>query len=256
MEGTDTAMNQQRFSYLLLHCVALICGFSILFWYIGPQALPVAAESFASIRIIHAAPDIGTVDVFMDGTKLLSSFQYATVTGYLPLPAGAHTVQLALIGTGIDASVITQKLSVEPGKAYTIAALGMQAKKDLAFEVFQDDNSVAATGAKVRIYHLSPGTGLATVDVDTNVVVQKIVYPQASAYLSVPAGVHTFDLTVASDNVGIPISTSLKSWTVTSLFVVGLLTGTPPLKFVTAQTIGMPGMPQTGGAPIMLHMGR
>ncbi|GAC1357293.1 MAG: DUF4397 domain-containing protein [Ktedonobacteraceae bacterium] len=186
----------------------------------------------------------------MDGTKLLSSFQYATVSNYLPLPSGAHDIKVALIGKGADAAVVTQTLQVITGKVYTIAAVGMQSNKSLALEVFEDNNAVSGNTAKVRIYHLSPGTGTVDVSEDTRKVIQNVSYEQASDYLSVPAGTYTFNATITPANATIPISTELKPWTVTSFFAIGLLNNDPQLKFVSSQTTGTPGMPQTGSAPV------
>ena len=46
-----------------------------------------------------------------------------------------------------------------------------------------------------------------------------------------------------------PVTVNLKQGTVTSVFAVGLLNGSPPLQFVTAQVTGVPGMPGTGSDP-------
>ncbi|GCE19755.1 DUF4397 domain-containing protein [Dictyobacter kobayashii] len=81
---------------------------------LGGRPSASAAEP-AYIRVIHASPDIGIVDVFVDGQKLLSDFQFATVTDYVPIPSGTHKVQLALIGKGVAASIITQELAVQTG---------------------------------------------------------------------------------------------------------------------------------------------
>src|SRR5450759_2175470 len=56
-------------------------------WFSTARA---AETNPAFVRIIHASPDIGIVDVFVDGTKILDNFQFGTVTGYVPLPQGTH----------------------------------------------------------------------------------------------------------------------------------------------------------------------
>jgi len=230
--------------------MSIACSIFMLLAYTGIQSSPAAAESPAFIRIVHASPDVGTVDVFMDGMKLLSSFQYASVTNYLPLPAGSHNMKIALIGKGVNASVITQTFPVSIGKAYTIAALGMQSTKNLSVKVFEDDNTVAGNTSKVRVYHLSPGAGSVDTAESMHTVIHGISYSQASDYILVPAGSHVFDMTISPANVAIPVSTALKPWTVTSLFAIGLLNSSPALKFVTAQAPGVPGLPQTGSSPI------
>ena len=243
-------MGKRGFVKIAVQCILSLCIMLIPLLFIIVQSSPVAAETPAFIRVIHASPDVGTVDVFMDGKKLLSSFQYASVSNYLPLPSGPHIIKIALIGKGIGAPVITQTLPVNTGKAYTIAALGMQSDKSLSLEVFEDDNTVAGNNAKVRIYHLSPGTGSVDVSEDTHKVVGDIAYSQASSYISIPAGMYTFNVAVTSANSSIPVSTQLAPWTVTSLFAIGLLNGNPHLRFVTTQTTGTPALPQTGGGPV------
>src|SRR5215469_9253869 len=110
---------------VLLVCpILLACEVFVLVALMGLQPRTVSAESPAFVRVVHASPDIGTADVFLDGTKILSNFQFGTVTDYATIPPGPHKVQIALIGKGIGASVITQVLSVSPGIAYTVAALG------------------------------------------------------------------------------------------------------------------------------------
>ena len=242
-------MSKRGFVNIAVKCMPLCIMFNLILLAIV-QSSPVAAETPAFVRIVHASPDVGTVDIFMDGKKLLSSFQYASVSNYLPLPSGPHNIKIALIGKGIGAPVITQTLPVSTGKAYTIAALGMQSDKSLSLGVFEDDNTVVGNSAKVRIYHLSPGTGSVDVTEDTHKVAGDIGYSQASNYISIPAGMYTFNVTATSVNGIIPISTQLNPWTVTSLFAIGLPNGSPHLKFVTTQTNGTPALPQTGGGPI------
>lgn len=243
-------MSKRSFVNIGVRCILSLCTMFILILFEVVQSSTVAAETPAFVRIIHASPDVGTVDIFMDGKKLLSSFQYASVSNYLPLPPGPHSIKIALIGKGIDAPVITQTLPVNIGKAYTIAALGMQSDKSLSLGIFEDDNTVVGNSAKVRIYHLSPGTGSVDVTEDTHKVAGDIAYSQASNYISIPAGMYIFNVTVPSINGSIPISTQLNPWTVTSLFAVGLPNGSPHLKFVTTQTNGTPALPQTGGGPV------
>src|SRR5215469_14377365 len=60
------------------------------------QSHAASAASPSFVRVIHASPDVGTADVFVDGTLLLSSFQFGAVTyqgasDYITLPVGAYT---------------------------------------------------------------------------------------------------------------------------------------------------------------------
>ncbi len=250
-------MQHTRSFRSLARYTALACALFVAMAFASVQALPASAHSTQSkgstdttafIRVVHASPDVGTVDVFVDGSKMLSSFQYATVTGYVPLPAGQHKVQIALIGKGIGASVISQTIAVQGGQAYTVAALGTMAS-GFSLQVFTDNNMVAGNIAKVRVYHLSPGTGTVNVTTSNGKDVTGLAYPQASNYITVTPGSYTLNITPAQVSTPFQVQATLKPWTVTSVFAIGLLNSTPKLQFVAAQVPGVPGLPGTGSDP-------
>ncbi len=215
---------------------------------VQPLAASAHSQGNAFIRIVHASPDVGIVDVFVDGNKLLSSFQFATVTGYVPLPAGAHHIQIALIGTGVNAAVMDRMIDVSADSAYTVAALGTKAT-GFSISVFTDNNLISGHGTKVRLYHLSPGTGSVRVDVGAKAIISGLGYQQVSDYVAIPAGAYTFQVTVVPQDATVPFSATLQPWTVTSVFAIGLLNGHPKLELVSAQVAGIPHMPFTGSDP-------
>lgn len=212
------------------------------------QARPANAASSAFIRVVHASPDIGTADVFLDGTKLLSNFAFGTVTSYAAVPPGPHKVQVALIGKGIGAATITQTLNVSAGLAYTVAALGTQAT-GFSLETFIDNNQLTPGMAELRVYHLSPGTGAVNIMNGSSTVVQGLVYRQASNYVSLSPKSYTFQANVTQPSASMSIPLNLAANTVTSVFAVGVFNGTPKIQFVSSQVAGIPGLPQTGSDP-------
>src|SRR2546428_4398279 len=78
--------------------VFLVFGLLAVLALLGPQAIPASAASPSFVRFMNASPDLGTVDVFVDGAKFLGNATFATVTDYLQLPAGSHNVQVRRIG--------------------------------------------------------------------------------------------------------------------------------------------------------------
>src|SRR5437763_9557477 len=246
-------MTMKRLSTLLLG--NLLFGFGLLaicslIAFSGVQSVPASSQatSPAFVRIIHASPFVGTADVFVDGTKLLSSFPFGQVTDYATVPPGPHKVQIALLGKGIGASALTQTLSVNPGSAYTTAAIGTQAN-NVSLQVFVDNNALAAGTTKLRANQLSPDAGSVTVTGGGNMLVNGISYQNASDYLVVQPGGYTFDVNSPTNNAMLPTSATLTANKVESLFVVGMFNGTPKSQLVTAQTAGLPGVPNTGSDP-------
>jgi Domain of unknown function (DUF4397) len=244
-------MKMKRTLALLVSQVFLglgILGLIALAALFGAQRLSASAQSPSFVRVIHASPDVGTADVFVDGTKLLSSFQFGAITGYAAVPAGPHKVQIALVGKGVGASVISETLAVSPGVAYTVAAIGTQAT-GLSLEVFIDNNLLSPGTAKLRVYQLSPNAGSVTVATGGKTVLSGIGYQSASNYLSLAAGAYTFTVTSTANNASLPLSATLNANMVTSILAVGLLNGTPQFQLVSAQAAGLPGVPNTGSDP-------
>lgn len=228
---------------VLLAAVLAICMFFAM------QVLPAHADTWSFVRVVHASPDAGIVDVFMDGKKILSNFQFGTVTGYVPVTAGTHNIQVAVIGTGAEAAVLTQAISVDANIPYTVAALGTKAT-GLSLQVFADNNLITSNMAKVRVYHLSPGAGSVEVKNGGNMLINGLTYAKASNYVSVPVGSYTFNVVITQQNVTLQVPAQLKAWTVTSIFAVGSLShGNVKFQFVDAQINGIPGMPGTGSDP-------
>jgi len=231
---------------MLVMIVGAVASAFILFMSMPTHRAAAASPSY--VRVIHASPDIGTATVFVDGNVLLNNFQFGTVTPYASISAGPHKVQVGLIGTGPGAATITQTIDVQPGIAYTVAALGT-ASTGFSLQVFTDNNVVASGSAKVRVYHLSPGTGTVNVATGGNTLINGLSYQQASNYLSEPAGDYTFNIAATQDNTTLPLSTTLNANTVTSVFAIGLLNGNPKIQFISTQVNGLPGVPGTGSDP-------
>src|SRR6266699_3032464 len=234
----------------LVRRVLLICALLALLLLLGTQALPASAsaESPSFIRLVDASPDVGTVDVFVDGAKFLGNARFASVTDYRPLSAGRHNVQTALIGKGIGAKVIAQRLSVQPGTAYTVAAIGTKAT-GFSLQVFVDNNLMASGMAKVRVYHLSPGTGPVSIATSGLTIPGALSYTQASNYVKLPARTYTVMVSASQPSFTLPDQVTLKTNTVTSIFIVGVFHRTPPLQFVHVQAKGLPSMSGTGSDP-------
>lgn len=237
--------SSSRLTMLGVTVCALASAFLL---FMSTPAHHAAAASPSYVRVIHASPDIGTATVFVDGNMLLNNFQFGTVTPYASVPAGPHKVQVGLIGTGPGAATITQTIEVESGVAYTVAALGT-ASTGFSLQIFIDNNIVASGSAKVRVYHLSPGTGTVNVANGSDTLINGLSYQQASGYLSEPAGTYTFNISATQNNTTLPISANLGANTVTSVFAIGLLNGTPKIQFISAQVNGLPGVPGTGSDP-------
>ncbi|HEU5226658.1 MAG TPA: DUF4397 domain-containing protein [Ktedonobacteraceae bacterium] len=221
----------------LLGVLALLACFVIF----SSSAASAAPPSFGFARIIHAAPSAGNVDVFVDGMKLPASIAFGTVTAYAPVPAGAHRIQIAPAGKGAGAAMIDRTVTIAPQTAYTLAALGTTAT-GFSLNTFVDNNLLVGGGnmAKMRVYHLSPDAGPINLTTGGKTVIAGLAYPDASDYLTMPAGTPTFSAAATQSGTRVAVPATLQPGTVTSIFAIGLLNGTPALQFVTATVPAVP----------------
>jgi hypothetical protein len=190
-------------------------------------AAPALAQNGqAQVRVAHLAPDAPNVDVYVNGEPVpaLQSVPYATISEYLPLPAGTQQITVYAAGD-TSKPVIDTPVDLTPGYAYTVAAVGLVADGSLTAEVYQDDLRAPSAGnAKVRVVHASPDAG--PVDVVPRggaPLVSSLTFPDASPYAEVPAGAYTLDVNAAGtdDTVLTVPDAALASGGVFSAFAIG-----------------------------------
>jgi hypothetical protein len=204
---------------------ALVLGLAALL------GLALAAPAFAQngqaqVRVAHLAPDAPNVDVYVNGEPVpaLQNVPYATISSYLPLPAGTQQVTVYAAGD-TSSPVIDTPVDLAAGRAYTVAAVGLVADGSLTAQVYQDDLRAPSAGnAKVRVVHASPDAG--PVDVvprGGSPLVSSLTFPDASPYAEVPAGTYTLDVNAAGTNdtvLTVP-DAALASGGVYSAFAIG-----------------------------------
>lgn len=210
-----------------------------------------AQSSSAYMRVVHAAPAAPTVDVYVDGTKLLTSFTFGTVTGYVPVSAGGHQIAVVPAGQPASAAVINQQVNLSAGTSYTAAAIG-DANTTPALVAFADNNTLVSGKARVRVYHLSSDAGPVSVATGGQTVIPDLTFKNASDYLSVSPGSYTFDVTLKDNGKAVSTSAALSANQITSIFALGLVGGSGDIafRFVAATISGTPsGLPPTGFDP-------
>src|SRR5579885_3306416 len=157
-------------------------------------------------------------------------------------PVGfARIIHVAPADRGVGAAVVDSTVTIAPQTPYTLAALGTTAT-GYSLKTFVDNN-LLTTGknmAKVRVYHLSPNAGPVNVAARGRMLIGGLVYPNASDYLTVPAGSYTFSVRATRFGATIPAQAMLRADTVTSVFAIGMLRGMPEFRFVTTTIPAVP----------------
>ena len=181
------------------------------------------------LRVLHASPDAPNVDVYVDGTKVLSNVPYPALSQYLSLPAGQHRIQVNAAGT--TTTVIDASPSLGANAAYTAIAAGFLANIEPLLAT--DETAAAATGqARLRVIHASPDAGPVDILVNGQIVLSNVPFGAISNYLSVPAGTYTVQVNAAgTSTTAITATVTLSAQSNYSAVAIGSVktAGTNPL---------------------------
>jgi hypothetical protein len=186
-----------------------------------------AAGSVGYVRLAHLSPDTPEVDVYLSSPsgsvapKKFPGVGYGVVSEYLTLPTGSYAV--AMRGAGApesSAPVLTTQVTVDAGKAYTVAGVGKHA--DLGLRVINDDLKLPDNGkAKVRIVQASLQAPVLDVSVaHGSTIADGVQFASTTAYREVKQGAWTVDLKQSGGGRTSSVMCTLTGGNVYSLFVL------------------------------------
>src|SRR4029077_10312482 len=80
------------------------------------------------VRVIHAAPELGSPDLTVDAKEAVKSLAFTDATPYVPLTPGAHT--LGAMRPGGSVSLVSGgKVTLSPGVAYSAIVVGSRGQR-------------------------------------------------------------------------------------------------------------------------------
>lgn len=184
------------------------------------------------VRVLHAVPDAPNVDVYVNGNRVLRDVAFKDVSDYLTLPAGKYHIDVYPAGTSVT-TVISKKVKIDPGKIYTLAAVGTLNKLQLL--PFIDDPTVPGGETKVKFIHLSPDAPSVDIAVKGgDVIFPNVSFKQATDYLGLtPMTVNLEARVAGSKNTVLSVpNVKLTPNQAYTIVAVGLANGTPELEAI------------------------
>jgi hypothetical protein len=159
-----------------------------------------AGTTSAYIRVLHAVPDAPAVEICANGAVAVATLTYPNETPYVPVGAGPLHVQVFPAGTACSSSgaLIDATPTLGSGQFYTIAATG-SLKTGVQPQVLQNAAVNPSGSATIRFVHFSPDAPAVVVTAQgAGKIFGPITFPNASSYLTLPAGIYNVSVALAS----------------------------------------------------------
>jgi hypothetical protein len=109
-----------------------------------PDAKPKAGV--AKLRVVHAVPELGSPEIWVDGKKVVDKLEYRAATPYLSVKPGTHTYSAHKPG---DGAILSGKLPLKAGTVSTGFVVGSRGEKVRVVPA-QDDATSAPAKAKPK----------------------------------------------------------------------------------------------------------
>merc|ERR1712000_526689 len=192
------------------------------------------ANHITNIKAINAIADGPAIDVYVNGVRTRTNVQYASVTGYVPLPSGEILVQITRTGVNPNTEVLASQNVDLVGGYITIAAVGSivnQASFPIQLFVVTDEINIPSEQALLRTLYLSAtSTGIDVIANNNQVLWENITFPGTGEpeYLvfsaNVPFNVEIQPTRFGSDRpLAGPTILNLPRNSANTIFVIGIM---------------------------------
>jgi len=97
------------------------------------QPTQAANANSGFVRVIHASPDAGAVDIYVDGKLAIPGLAFGKATDFMAMAAKIYKVEVRTAGAkATDKAVVTSTITVTKGELLNVVALGEAAGKGVA----------------------------------------------------------------------------------------------------------------------------
>ena len=152
------------------------------------------ADNSGKLRMGYFSSDAPAVDFYVDGQKAWSDIGYKTVSQYINVTAGNHTITVRTAGQPNSAPLAEGQQSIDANSFFTGIAAGKISQQKVAF--YPDSLSTPAAGkSMVRFVHLAPEVpGVDVRVVNGPTLFTNIAFLGSSQYAAVDAGTYNLAL--------------------------------------------------------------
>lgn len=159
-------------------------------------------------RFIHTSPDAGSLDIYVNGTMVVTAMSYGTVTEFSVMGTDEQQIQVVPSGQPVEDAWLDETFDPEAGIAYQFAILGIAQEDDNDDNDFRlhrdqlDLTSLPPGQARVRVIHAVPDAGEVSPTLTGGAdVFDNVSFDGATGYAAVDAGTYDLALTGGDDQI-------------------------------------------------------
>ena len=184
------------------------------------------------IRILHALPEVGAVDVYVNENLAFQNLKYKRVSKYLPIGPGPNRIQVIMAGDP-GTTVIDTEVDIPPSEVLTLALAGSLENVSI-LPIIQNINPLEPQETRVRFVHLAFDAPGLDVVLNEDTIFNNVEYKQVTDYMTVSPGSYNLQVkpTGKEDTLATAENLVFKTGQAYTIYGVGLVEGSPPLEII------------------------
>lgn len=190
-------------------------------------------ELQSSIRIIHALPKAGPVDVYANGEPIAMNLAFGKFSSYFALNSGNYEIQLYPAGL-YDKPLFTKTVTLLPRSDSTISIITLNDGIDL-FLLNDSSGNQTIANSFLRFINLSPTSPLLTLTLSNNTpLFNNVEYVETTGYYPLSPGIYNFRVVISSAQAVSKFISELRliNGQFHTIYIIGLFNDTPKLGYL------------------------
>lgn len=191
-----------------------------------------APDINSGFRVLHAVPNAPNVDVYANGSLLVSNLSFSSISTYLSLTPGTYELQIYRSGF-YDTPLATQNVQLAPSANYTISIVTLGGL--FLFKLRDAPIAVSPDSSYLRFMNLSQTAPLLNLNLPNGTqLFNSVEYLETTGYYTTSPGIYNF---VVEFSGGTAVNKNIKDLTLEggklyTIYVLGIFNGKPPLGYL------------------------
>lgn len=145
----------------------------------------------SNIRMLHAVPDAGPLDIFINNQLVTSRFEFKAITPYYKAQAGSYQFKICPQGQQ-DVVLVNETISIKEDETLTLAVLGFSHVMDVALINDMPETNINPEKSYIRFVHAYPSTVDVDIFLGPNKKTNSFMYREVSPLFEEEPGSYSF----------------------------------------------------------------